>query len=198
MEFFDLQLFAETEDMAGEPAPEAERTEEQTEPKAEPRAEPKYTDDDVNKLLERKFAEWQRKQDKKASEAERLAKMTAEEKAAERMKALEDKIHEYEVRESRSAMMKQARAILQDRNVHVGDELLGNLIAEDADATKTNCETFLSLFDAAVERKVKEALKGAAPKAGSSPNGLTKEQIMAVQNRAERQKLINENLHLFK
>lgn len=190
---FNLQLFADD----GES--EAETTETVTEgnEQGEKKAEPKYTDADIDKIIGQKFAEWQKKQDKKVSEAERLGKMTAEEKTAERMKALEDKLHGYEVAAAKAEMTKQARAMLADKNLHVGDELLGNLIAEDAETTKASVESFIGLFTSAVEKAVKDALKGEPPKTGGS-SGMTKEQIMNITNRAERQKAIRENINLFK
>jgi hypothetical protein len=197
----DLQLFAEGDgDPASVETPENnnddDKPDEKTKPKPQP--QPKYTDDDVDKIINRKFAEWAKNQEKKTSEAERLGKMTAEEKAAERMKALEDKLHGYEVAAARAEMTKQARAILHDKNINVGDELLANLISEDAESTKASVESFVSLFKDAVEKAVKEAYKGETPRKGGGSATLTKEQILAVQNRAERQRLINENLDLFK
>lgn len=192
---FNLQMFAED---GGEQTESAATTEKQTnEPGDKPKAEPKYTDADVDKLIERKFAEWQKKKDKEVSEAERLSKMTAEEKAAERVKALEDKLHGYEVAAARADMMKQARAMLQDKSINVSDELLANLIAEDADTTKSSVENFISLFSAAVEKAVKDALKGQTPKTGATTTAYTKEQIMNISNRAERQRLMKEYAHLF-
>lgn len=191
---FNLQLFAD--DGAEVEAETTENSVEDKEP-VEKKAEPKYTDADIDKIIGQKFAEWQKKQDKKVSEAERLGKMTAEEKTAERMKALEDKLHGYEVAAAKAEMTKQARAMLADKNLHVGDELLSNLIAEDAETTKASVESFITLFTSAVEKAVKDALKGEPPKAGSS-SGMTKEQIMNITNRAERQKAIRENINLFK
>lgn len=40
----------------------------------------KYTDEDVDKLINRKFAEWQKKQEKAVDEAKRLAEMNEQEK----------------------------------------------------------------------------------------------------------------------
>lgn len=199
---FDLQLFADeaggTTDAATSGAADTpENATKQTNEPDEPKAVPKYTDDDVDRLIERKFAEWQRKQEKKTSEAERLGRMTAEEKANERIKGLEDRLREYETNAARTEMTKQARAILQDKGINVGDALLSNLIADDADATKASVEAFVSLFQKAVEKAVKDAVKGETPKTGTATTGLTKEQIMAVTNRAERQRLISENMHLF-
>ena len=189
-----LQMFAE-----GEETPEEtpETHEEEKEPAERPNPEAKYTDADLDRIIGQKFAAWQKQQEKKVSEAERLSKMTAEEKAAERVKALEDKLHSYEVAAAKADMMKQGRAMLHDKNIVVGDELLSNLIAEDAESTKASVESFISMFNAAVEKAVKEALKGEAPKAGSAASGLTKEQILAVKNRAERQRLMAEHPELF-
>ena len=197
-----LQLFAEGEANIGAATAtngaagaDGKATETNTQG-ADGKNQPKYTDADVDDIINRKFAEWQKKQEKKTSEAERLANMTAEEKAAERMKALEDKIRGYEVAAAKAEMSKQARTMLQDKGLHVNDELLSNLIADDAETTKASVESFISLFTAAVNAAVKEAVKSETPKTGTS-SGMTKEQILAVANRAERQRLIKENMNLF-
>lgn len=195
---FNIQLFAEAEEQPGEPAGGTEK--QHNEPGADPRATPKYTDEDVDRLINKKFAEWQKQQEKdkkKDEEAARLAKMTAEEKANERIRMLEEKLAAADREKAVTAMAKQARAMLQDKGLNIGDELLANLIAEDAETTKAAVESFITLFTAARDQAVKDALKGATPKAGGAPAGMTKEQILAVTNRAERQRLIKENIHLF-
>lgn len=195
--FYDLQLFAdeaEITDGAEVETPETDTKDDK--PEENPRKQPKYSDDDVDKMFNRKFAEWQRTQEKKTSEAERLATMTAEEKANERIRVLEEKLAAADREKAISAMTKQARAILQDANINIGDELLSNLIAEDADTTKAAVKSFINQFNAEVEKKVKEAYKGETPRKGAAPS-LTKEQIMAVKDRAERQRLIKENINLF-
>lgn len=191
-----LQLFSEAAGGEGGTSTTETQTTQTNEPGKDDKSQPKYSDADVDKLISQKFAEWQKKQEKKTSEAERLAAMTAEEKAAERMKALEDKIKGYEVAAAKAEMTKQARQMLQDKNLHVGDELLSNLIADDAETTKASVESFIALFSSAVDKAVKEALKSDTPKTGSS-SGMTKEQILSVANRAERQRLIKENMTLF-
>lgn len=195
---FNIQLFAEAEETPGEPAGSTEK--QNNEPGTDPKATPKYTDDDVDRLINKKFAEWQKQQEKdkaKDAEAARLAKMTAEEKANERIRMLEEKLAAADREKAVTAMAKQARAMLQDKGLNVGDELLANLISEDAETTKAAVESFITLFTAARDQAVKDALKGAAPKAGSAPAGMTKEQILAVTNRGERQRLMKEYAHLF-
>ena len=54
------------------------------------------------------------------------------------------------------------------------------------------------MYKDAVQAAVKEALKGKAPRKGTGGAGtMTKEQILAVKNPSERQKLIAENITLF-
>ena len=158
---------------------------------------PKYTDADVNALLNKKFAEWQQKKERETSEAERLAKLTAEERANERLATLEKELNQYKAAKAREDMASQARSILRDKNVHVADGLISNLIAADAETTKANCEAFIALYAAAVENGVKEKLAGTGtPKKGGT-SGYTKEQILAITDRAERQRLMQENIKLF-
>ena len=191
---FDLQMFAEDGDDgdAGADTPEKQPNQ----PGNDPKPAAKYTDEDVDKIIEKKFAEWQKKQEKKVSEAERLSKMTAEEKANERIKQLEERLAAADREKAVAAMSRQARSILSEKNINVNDELLANLVADDADATKANCENFISMFTAAVEKAVKERVKGDTPKTGTS-SGMTKEQILAIPNRAERQRMMKEHKDLF-
>lgn len=207
---FNLQLFAEDAGTETTTTAATEQENQKTDNKPETAAggdqnqAPKYTDADVDRIVARTIAKERDRAEKqvaaekaKASEAERLGKMTAEEQANERIKALENKLAEAERKEALAAMTKEARAILQSANIVVNDELLSNLVTDDANTTKASVENFITLFNDAVDKKVKEAYKGETPKKGAAAT-LTKEQILAVANRAERQRLINENLHLFK
>lgn len=187
-----LQLFAEGEGGA-EGGNEGGN---EPQPQPQPKPEAKYTDADLDRILNKKFAEWKQKEEKKTTEAQRLAQMSAEEKANEHVKSLEQRVLEFEQREAKNEMMRQARAILSEHNINASDAILANLVAEDADTTKTAVESFAKEFNAAVENAVKAKLKSETPK-GGTPSGLTKEQIMNIQNRSERQRLIKENMHLF-
>jgi len=99
--------------------------------------------------------------------------------------------------QSLTEMTKTARTMLADKEINVSDDLLSMLVSEDADKTKSTIDSFVGLFQAAVKRAVANALKGNIPKTGA-PSGVTKEQIMAVKDRSERQRLIRENMELFK
>ena len=73
-----------------------------------------------------------------------------------------------------------------------------NLVSDDAEKTKESVEGFAKAFKEAVNAAVKEALRGNPPKAGTDgAKPITRDEIMAVKDRAERQKLIAENPQLF-
>ena len=166
-----------------------------------------YTEDElneivdkiVNKRLARERAEAEKKT-KAAAEAARLEKLTAEQKLQEKADALQKKITELEEKEARGEMAKTARKLLAAEDINLSDELLNVLITTDAETTKANVDSFVTLFNTHVQAKVKDAMKGKTPKIGTTqPQGtMTKEQIMAIQDPAKRRKAINDNIKLFK
>lgn len=140
---------------------------------------------------------WQALTDDKLSEEEKLAKMTKEEKAEYKTRQLEKELADLKRQNAVTEMAKTARKMLADEEINIPDELLGHLVSDNAEDTKTAVESFSKLYKAAVQAAVKEALKGNSPKSGSGGKSMTKEQIMAVSNPLERQKLIAENIALF-
>lgn len=141
---------------------------------------------------------WKALTDDKLTEAEKLAKMTKEEKAEYRAKKAEKELEELKKMNARTELAKTARKMLADENINIPDELLSNLVADDADGTKTAVESFAKMYKEAVQTAVKEVIKGKPPKAGTGGgNTITKEQIMDIKDPIERQKMIRENINLF-
>lgn len=71
------------------------------------------------------------------------------------------------------------------------------IITDEADSTKSNVKQFSKMYKEAVAEGVKDALKGKTPGTGASGN-VTKEQIMKIKDRVERQRMIAEHMDLFK
>lgn len=141
---------------------------------------------------------WKALTDDKLTEAEKLAKMTKEEKAEYRAKKAEKELADLKKMNARTELAKTARKMLADESINIPDELLSNLVADDADGTKTAVESFAKMYKEAVQAAVKEAIKGKPPKAGTGGgNTITKEQIMDIKDPIERQKMIRENINLF-
>ena len=200
---FDLQMFAENpendeqeEGLEEEQVEEGQEEQEEPEKKEEKKEpEKKYTDDDVDRIVSKKKREWK----KELSEAEKLAEMTAEERANHENEKLKREIEELRKSQTLNEMGKTARSMLSENGINVGENLLSLLVQETAEDTKSNIEDFAVMFNEAVEKKVAERLKGKTPKTGKkASNRLTKESILSIQDRAERQRLIAENMDLFR
>lgn len=203
---FDLQLFTEGNPAGGPAAnPSGEpKTAGSEPPNTEPKGQeptkntPKYTDDDLDKIIDKKFAKWQAEKQKELDEAKRLAEMDAAQKAEYERDKLQKELEGYKKKDVMSNMAKTARGMLRDKGITVSDELLSSIVTDDAETTKAAIDSFATAFSSAVEDAVKERLKGKSPQKGAGSTAtLTKEQIMEIKDPVERQRLINENRELF-
>lgn len=158
--------------------------------------EAKYTDDDLDKIIAKKLAEAQKKQQKAVDQAKKLAEMNAQEKAEFERDALQKKLDSYEKESNLASMSKVARTMLESENISLSDSLLAHIVSADADSTKETVDGFITAFNKAVDSQVKKVVGGQVPKKNSNSK-MTKEQIMAVKDSVERQKLIAANISMF-
>lgn len=160
--------------------------------------EKKYSDADLDEIINRKFAKWQKDQQKKVDEAAKLAEMNAAEKEKYEKEKLESELNEYKRKDSIAKMTKTARGMLVESNISVSDDLLAMFVSTDAEQTKAAVEAFADSFSKAVERAVKERLKGEAPRKGTGGTAkMTKEEIMKIRDPELRQQKMLENRELF-
>lgn len=115
----------------------------------------------VNTAVTNAQEKWQALTDDKLSEAEKLAKMTKEEKAQYMQKKKEKELSDREAAVTRSELMAEAKNNLSDEGLPV--ELAEVLNYTDADACKKSMETVKKAFQTAVEKAVDEKLKGGKP-----------------------------------
>ena len=161
--------------------------------------EKKYTDADVEDLINKKFAEWEKRQKKTEDEAARLAGMNAQQRAEHERDELEKKYNDLLKQNTIATLTVQARKMLSDGGVNgIPDELVAVLVTEDADTTKANVDAFVKLFKQSVQEAVKAANRKPSPKTGATGGTLTKADILKVEDINERQKLIRENMDLFR
>lgn len=151
----------------------------------------------INTAVSNAQKKWQAMTDGKVSEAEKLAQMTNEEKAEYRAKKAEQELADLKKQIALGDMAKAARKMLTDEKISVSDDIVMNLVSDDAEATKSSVESFAKSFKEAVQEAVKAALKGDIPKASGNSAPVTKEQILAVKDTAERRRLMAENPQLF-
>lgn len=198
---FDLQLFAD--DNNGQSNQQIEpknddNGQQNNEPNEGNKPQPKYTDEDLDRIIQEKKAKWDKQAKEAEEEAKKLAKMNAQQKAEHERDKLQKELDALRSEKARADMEKEARKMCAEANISVSDELLSSIITPDADTTKEAVESFIDIYKADVEKAVKEALKGNSYKRRSSNGGITKEDIMKVSDPIERQKLIREHMDLFK
>lgn len=198
---FDLQMFAD-EAGAGESETETSNEKKEDDPSNKEQQnqsnDKKYSDKDLDEIIGRKFAKWQKDQEKAISEAKKLEKMNAEEKAKYERDKLQKELDSYKKKDAIAAMSKEARKMLSEQNITIDDNLLSLMVTDDAEATKKAIGDFAKAFSEAVENAVKERLKGNTPrKSSGSTKPMTKEEIMAIRDPELRQKKMLENKHLF-
>lgn len=109
-------------------------------PSEETTQQAKYTDEDVNAIVDKKFAKWQKDLEAKKQEAEKLAKMNAEQKALHEKEQLEKRIAEYEKKENIREMEKEARKMLSEQKIPITDDIVSYFVSEDAESTKKGVE----------------------------------------------------------
>ena len=139
---------------------------------------------------------WQAITDDKLSEAEKLAKMSKEEKTQYLQQKKEKELSEREAAITRKELMAEAKNTLAEKKLPV--ELSEVLNYTDADACSKSIATVEKAFQKAVEDAVKERLKGGEPpKAPQGSNVVTKEEYLKM-GYSDRLKLKTENPELYK
>lgn len=200
---FNIQRFSDDEETT--PAADTEQSE-ADEPE---KGIPKKYQDELDRIVEARLAKFKKEQAEKQSreaqtakekqEADRLAKLSDEQRYKEQIAQLTAEMEGFKAREKHGVMMAAARKELRTRGYSFDDAIVEKLVTDNADSTKAAIDTFVTEFDRAVQARVKEALKATpTPKAGAGKSTVSKEDILKLPSGPDRQRLIKENLHLFK
>jgi hypothetical protein len=116
----------------------------------------------IDKRLERERKDAQARIDKAVTEAQKLAKMSADERAEHERQELQKKLSEREAEITKRELRAEAKSQLSDKGLPI--ELAEVLPYTDADTTNAALAAVEKVFRAAVEKGVTERLKGNAPK----------------------------------
>ena len=137
---------------------------------SESQDEKKYTDADVDAIIDKKFAKWRADQEAKESEAKKLAKMNADDKQAYQLKKREQEFNKRE-------LTAEAKSILSERGLPI--ELVNNVNLTDADSVHESIDQLQKSWEEAVQKGVSERIKGGKTikKAPGAPAEITKEQF---------------------
>ena len=205
---WDLQRFTddpvdcdptpESDPVDGDPAPAGDPADsDPAEPK--PAQEKKYTDAEVDAILNRKFAKWQKAQDKAVAdaraEAEKLAKMNSEQKrqyeAEKKDQLIKDQQAEIDRLKQdalRSELSKSAARIMKDDyQIIATQDMLDFAVGEDAESTKANIAKLVGIIRDDRKLQEEKRARGTVPKAyrtdGGEPDNEIKKRIAAIKKR---------------
>ena len=158
----------------------------------EVKEEKTFTQAELDKILNKKFAQWQKKTEEAKIEAERKAKLTEAEKLAEERKEFESMKRQFEYEQRVNSTSK----VLASNNLPI--EFSDFLIAETDEATTQRVDLFKNAFNEAVEKLVNERLKGSVPKVstGAKNNTISKQGFRSMSYK-EKMDLYNNNKDLF-
>lgn len=125
-----------------------------------------FTQADIDRIIRAEKAKWQRQQQKAVSEAERLAKLSTEERAAEEARVREEALNQREAEITRRELRAQA---LQDLAAQqMPSELAELLDYKDAQACSASIQKLKSVWQKAVQKGVEERVASGAPRSGAA------------------------------
>lgn len=130
----------------------------------EVKEEKTFTQAELDKILNKKFAQWQKKTEEAKLEAERKAKLTEAEKLAEERKEFESMKRQFEYEQRVNSTSK----VLASNNLPI--EFADFLIAETDEATTQRVDLFKNAFNEALEKALTERLRGNTPKTSTVKN----------------------------
>jgi hypothetical protein len=203
----DLQLFADPTppvDPPADPTPPVDPPADPTPPSDPPADPPKppgktYSQEELEAIVKQRVATEKKAAEKAVQEAEKLAKMNEEQKRQYEFEKLQNELEEYKRKDAYYTMSKEAAKMLAEHEIAADEQVLSFVVKETADETKETVNAFVELIKAKVQEGIKKSLAGTPPKKGNTPAGkiASKEEIMKEKDSIKRQKLIQENIHLF-
>lgn len=115
----------------------------------------KYSDEDVNKIIDAKFAKWKVEQQKEQDEAKKLAEMDDKEKKDYEKQKLQEEIDNLKREKTLAEMAKTATSMLADKGIQASEGILSFVVKDSAEGTSESVKAFVDLIDA--EREVIKA-----------------------------------------
>lgn len=158
-----------------------------------------FTQAELDALIQRegdrRVSQAMKKQEGKLREAQKLAKMSAEEQyqyqLEQREKAIEEKERQLAMAENKA----EAAKILADKGI--SPELVSFVVTDDAETMNANIKLLEKAFKASVRKEVEARLQGNSPKKNLASNdAITKQDLMKM-NVRDLQIFKNQNPEVF-
>ena len=161
-----------------------------------------FTKAEMEEIIKQRVAREKKAAEKAVQEAEKLAKMNQEEKEKYEFEKLKQELDEYKRKDTFYSLSKEAGKMFSEKEIPLeqdADFVMKMAVDEDAESTQERVNALIGVFERVGQRMVTAALSGKAPRVNTGTNtGWTKEKIMQEKDTQKRQKLIADNLELFR
>lgn len=204
----DLQFFAKDDNSgsddpsdqggSGDSGDEPGESDEQGGDDKEGKDEKLFTQEQVNKLIKDRVARAVKDKEEAIKEAEKLAKMNAEQKREYELEKLKRENEELKAAQNRYELGREATKMLAESGITASDEILDFVVREDAEKTSEAVQAFSELVDRISDEKMKEKLKGKPPRKDAQPGGFKNPFSKEHFNLTEQGRLLKADPELYK
>lgn len=163
-----LQLFAEeTVDHTAEPdaVKDSVNPENTSDDSGE---EKKYTDKDVDAIVNKRFAKWKTEQEQAVKsakeEAEKLAKMNAEQKQNYEIEKLQKENEKLKQEAAKVELSRSATGILAEKGIEATQDVLDFVVGNDADDTNAKIDKLVKIVESQIKKAEIARATGTTPK----------------------------------
>lgn len=126
--------------------------------------EPKYSDEDLDRIVNQKFAKWQKQKEAELEEAQKMAKMTAAEKEKHEMEKLKEENEKLKASQKRTELEKKAAKTLSDNKIEANQDILDFVVGADEEETEENIKKLSAIIETAVKKSETARATGKTPK----------------------------------
>ena len=168
MMFRMLQLFAEeTVDHTAEPdaVKDSVNPENTSDDSGE---EKKYTDKDVDAIVNKRFAKWKTEQEQAVKsakeEAEKLAKMNAEQKQNYEIEKLQKENEKLKQEAAKVELSRSATGILAEKGIEATQDVLDFVVGTDADDTNAKIDKLVKIVESQLKKAEIARATGTTPR----------------------------------
>ena len=149
----------------------------------------KYTDEDVNRIIDAKWKKWEERQAKKQAEAKKLEGLSDVEKSEKLRKQAEDHAAELQAELDKMQMRQTTSKMLSEASLPVSDTITSLITTDEAETTKQNVDALVAYGKQIAEAVKREYLRGNGnvARSGNSIQGTNSNLGAKIANLANKQ-----------
>ena len=130
--------------------------------------EKKYTDKDVDAIVNKRFAKWKTEQEQAVKsakeEAEKLAKMNAEQKQNYEIEKLQKEKEKLKQEAAKVELSRSATGILAEKGIEATQDVLDFVVGNDADDTNAKIDKLVKIVESQLKKAEIARATGTTPK----------------------------------